>query len=314
MNNLNKEFHSLFYNKLMKARIYLIALYTTCSHHCRMCTAAQYNGIDANKSLSKVRKEIVNAKSLGMTDIMISGTEATLHPRLVQIIKLVRKHGLRCCVGTNGRRFATLDFVKSFKDLDSFALKMTFHSHKRELFDYLSGTPGSYLNTLKAMENIISYLEVYPKSITKVLSMHIVMNKLNYKDLPEMVRFLYSRGIRCVSLSSLTLTGRTYENPGLLVDLDTVRPYFIKAISEIERLKMVYMLIKLPICIYESRYKHFLRPYDKNIGVKIDKCKVCKFNKKCWGFTKVHFVAKYKKDSLKFPFLNQPDVEFVNSL
>ncbi len=88
----------------------------------------------------------------------------------------------------------------------------------------------------------------------------------------------------------------------------------IKAISVMEGLKMDYMLIKLPICIFKSRYKHFLRPYDKNIGVKLDKCKKCKFNQKCWGITKVHFIAKYKKNALKFAFLNQKkDVTFLNS-
>lgn len=210
----------------MKAKVSLISLYTVCNHHCKMCTAAPFNGIDRNKPLSKIKEEIINAKKLGNKDIMISGTEATLHPKLVEIIRLVRKNRLRVCFGTNGRRFASLAFTKKFEQLDSFGIKMTFHSHKQNVFEYLSERPGSYLYTLKAIENITSRLNVFPKSATKVLFMHIVMSRLNYKDLPEMIRFLYARGVRCVSISSLTLTGRTYENPELLIDLDKIKAIF----------------------------------------------------------------------------------------
>lgn len=326
----------------MEDKPYLLRLYLDCNHKCLICMTADFIKNAKPINLADIKKEILEAKKNGYNYIDLGGAEPTLYPKLPHIIQYINELGLFSTMCTNGHLFSSVDFTKKIASLNVRGIKISFHSHKKEIFDFITRVPGSYDSILKAIENIRKYLDIYPnesysrplninsyvevfhKYSLNYLLMNIVINRLNYKDLPDIVDFLYERNIRVIKITQLCLSGKVYEHPELLVGLDKVEPYLRKAVALAKKLKMLYFLGTLPICILESEAEHFIPLVDTATYVKFIFCESCRHNKRCPGVGKASLVAKYGKQLLSakdlFPdkffesYFKEKDIAFIKKI
>lgn len=326
----------------MKERPYSLKLYLPCNHKCMICMASGHIKKAGAINFDALKNEVLKAKNNGFTNIDFGGAEPTLYPELPGLIRYINELGLFSTMCTNGERFSSPDFAKEMAALGLRGMKISFHSHRREVFDSVSGVPGSYDHILKAADNIQNYFDAYPNSRysrsldldtyidmfhkykLNLLLMNIVINRFNYKDLPEMVDFLYRRKIRLIKVTQVVLSGNVYEHPELLIGLDKVQPYLKKAVALARKLKMLYFLGTLPICLLESEVKHFIPLTDTATYLKLNYCRSCKHDKRCPGLGKSSLIARYGKRLLDakgiFPtgffdeYFKPKDVEFIEKL
>jgi MoaA/NifB/PqqE/SkfB family radical SAM enzyme len=262
-----------------------------------MCSAADRDGSNLPPRLprlSDLKRKIAQAQTQGVVDILIGGREPTLYPHLIDLMEFIAERGLGCFVGTNGRLFASMQMARRLLRVPTFTIKISFHSHRAEVFDRISGVPGSYALVVKGIKNLVSLFGAGDGR--RHLFAIIVINRFNYQELPKTVRFLRSKGIRFVLLSYLTPSRRVKENPELLVDLDRVKPRILEAISSVPGMRFAFN--KLPICILPSRARSFMPIFDRSKGVKVDRCVDCRFGSRCWGMPRTHFMALSRRKNV----------------
>lgn len=252
-------------------KTHTLNLYSPCIQKCRMCHAEKFKSIANPIDLNNVKKELFFAKDSGYKLIDFVGTEPTLFSKLLEAIIYSKNLGLKPAIFTNAQRLADASYVKKLIPLKPIGIKTSFHSHKRSVFEYITGVRGSYSRILKAFNNIHKYLSSAP-SRTDGLLVNVVINSYNYKDLPEIVNFLFNHHVRLIKLTQLLMMGNIYNNPDMLIDLGKVRPFFVRAVSLMKKLKMNYDFDSLPICFMESESKHFNTMYEGARGIKLILC------------------------------------------
>ena len=175
-----------------------VELHKRCNLKCIFCVRYNEHEVLNRKSKEKEMStekwlEIVEeAKELNALIFNIEGiNEPPAVPKLFfPIIEKVKEVGLYGIVTTNG----TLWNEKQLKNLVEMSwdrIHFSIHSSKPEIHDYLTQTKGSFK---KAIENIkiLNKWKKKLKSERPMLNINVCINRLNFRDLPEIVKLSYS--------------------------------------------------------------------------------------------------------------------------
>ncbi len=147
-----------------------------CTRSCRFC-------IDANRGKKKyirmvhVRNALKVAKEKGISDILLVGGEPTMHPRILQIAKLVKDRGFNLIVTTNFDRQYVVQELDQY--VDSFNIS---HYDQWRLPDpkcYTADITLSkllYKGGLDSKEKLDKYIDKYGKHFTLKFSTLSVCN------------------------------------------------------------------------------------------------------------------------------------------
>lgn len=325
-------------------RTYNLQMYTGCNHKCKMCLAYDRIINPRRRSLADIKEKLCYLKKSGYSNINFAGAEPTLYPHIFEAIRFVQGLRLGCTISTNASKFSSIDFTRRFLSLGPVAFKIPFHSHKPDVFDYITGVKGSYQRVVEGIGNINHYFKISeldysriaikkglftPVSLRKIfkknsLQVDIPINRLNYRSLPEMVDFLYARKIKVVKFFPLTLMGRLYSHPELTVDLALVRPYLLKAVRQAGKHGMLFFLDRMPVCLLESQVDHFIPPVEASGYIKLSSCVDCRHYGICHGLSKLSIITRYRRQLIGayklFPenfyrkFFNSKDAAFIKKL
>lgn len=269
-------------------------LHGRCNFRCKICMASDFNSSVHVPAFVGLKRQMLQAKRNSVRELGIGGGETTLYPRLFDLLDFAYQNKIRCVIGTNGFKLSDRDYVKRFVKYRPIGFKVSFHSHKKSVFDLTTGVRGSYAAVLRAIDNINELLGVYPVSKRSYLLANIVIHRHNFKDLPDIVKFLHRRRVYAVNLSQLFLSGRVYSNPGFLISLAKIHSYLEEAVAYLKKNNMFYYLEKFPVCIMEDEYMHFAPlKYASGGYIKFTQCRECRFRRNCWGVSKIELMARY---------------------
>lgn len=285
----------------------LLRIYSQCNFQCRTCMAADYNMDTNSPPLDSLKKQILQAKEDNIEELDIGGGEPTMYPHLIELLDLAYQNKIRCAICSNGFKFSNIDYVKKFSKFQPIGIKISFHSHREKVFDFITQVKGSYRAILKAIENIGKQLDLYPIFKDSYLLANIVVHRYNFQDLPHIVRFLHTQGVYVVKISQLVLSGNVYFNPDLLISPAELQPYLTKAIKYLKDNRLFYYIDKFPICILESEYEHFIPSNDSVTYVKLRQCLQCQHNQRCCGISKVSLIARYRRTLIEYNKLSPKD-------
>ncbi len=174
---LNKE-------KTLKQNRVWVRIASACNNKCVFCLDSEaQNWTFTDEEI--VKKQVKNGYKEGFENrIIISGWEASINPKFSEYIKYAKKvwHD-RVQTVTNWNMFADKSFCKRVFEAWLDEVTFSFHGHNSKLHDYLVATSWAFKNSLKWLLLIKKY---YPKVIVNI---DIVVNKINVKYLPDIVRF-----------------------------------------------------------------------------------------------------------------------------
>lgn len=262
-------------------RSYILNLNGRCNQSCLFCITSKT--IEEGKALTyqNVRKQIIDAIKYGYQKIDFYGGEPTMYPFLTKAIGFASDCGLECTLATNAIKFASAQYAKTFfSNLTLKSVRISLHSHNERIHDKITQIPGSHQKTLTGVKHILRYLK------TKKVCANIVITKLNYKDLPKIVRLAHSIGIPAVKFSGLCLTGRALDHRSLAVKLDLVGKHLAGAIRVAAQNDQLIFIEKLPLCIvknFQLRKLQIVPEHNQNF-VKPTLCFGCRLNNVCLGF------------------------------
>lgn len=158
-----------------------------CNAKCPFC----FNPPDASAELerglpfSQLAERMYVGYRQGYTAIKFIGGEVTLREDLPKILGLARRIGYQSIqITTNGIRLADPDYARTLVASGADAFRFSIHGHTPEVHDRLVAVPGAFEKILKAASLL--------KPLGARLGINYVLNRMNYRSLPETCRYFFS--------------------------------------------------------------------------------------------------------------------------
>ncbi len=212
----------------------LLRITLACNQRCRFCFVPVKNGrID----LELLERELdVLARQLGPRGTLtLSGGEPTVDSRLPEILKSARRKGIRRFVlQTNAVALARPGALEELIALGVKSYFVSFHSHRPETYDRLTGSRGLYPKAVAGLSRILSAKQCR-------VTCNVVINAWNYRDLPYLMGFLggLSRARRRSPENPLEIFFSALNHidkaPSLAVDLKEAAPHLERAVERCGR-------------------------------------------------------------------------------
>jgi molybdenum cofactor biosynthesis enzyme MoaA len=199
-----------------------VRLTSVCNNSCIFCL--DKDRLDG-KIISKkdIIKELEKGRKEGATRVVLSGGEPTLHPEITDIIQEAKKIGYRHVqIISNGRMLAYRNFAHSLKEAGLDEITLSLHSHLKGKFEQMTRAKGSYEQAMAGLSNALA--EKF------IVSVDIVVSKINYKTLAQSMVFFIGRGVNEFDLLQIMPFGRSWDHrEELFYDYADAKEYLDKA-------------------------------------------------------------------------------------
>lgn len=238
-----------------------IALGYKCNHNCLNCPLSTYDRLHGELDSEVIKKNIAKLSSYSDSlHITISGGEPTLNPNFLEVLKILGKANAYITILSNATKCKDKNFVDSIieslgndYDFKRFRYITAIHSLNKNIHDRLTGVDGSYIETMKGLENLDERnIQVTIKNI---------MNKVTALDMKKTLEYLcnyFSNNID-FELCATDYSGRCRKNiDELYINFADLQPYVEDSLDSYERNKnncgRKLEIIETPLCLVDPYY------------------------------------------------------------
>lgn len=176
-----------------------------CNQRCLFCLDryAQTGGV---LDLPFIRRDLARGRKKGLTRVVLSGGEPTVHPDFVKIVGLARELGYKHIQTiTNGRRMCYPGFLSDAVAAGLGEVTFSLHGNTPALHDRLTQVPGSFVQAVSALRAALA-----TKGL--IVSVDVVINRLNLPVLREHLDFCVGLGVGEFDLLALVPFGDAWKN------------------------------------------------------------------------------------------------------
>jgi MoaA/NifB/PqqE/SkfB family radical SAM enzyme len=281
----------------------ILELNSTCNNNCIYCYIPEINRKEHKEKEIEYFKKALN-KFKFTKNVDFTGGEPTLYSNLIPLIKYAKKIGYKSInLVTNGRRLAYEKYLQKILDAGINRIILSLEGPNKKITESITRCPGSYKQTREALKNI--------KKNNIEFGLTIVINKLNYKFINEMVKQTIEFGAKFLNIQFILPYVEDKKVICKKISKYAIPTYkeslpFIKEALEENKNKIKINIHFLPFCLlpgYESNimsealkknrliinydeYEYNMGDHLEKGGIKIKKCKNCTYENKCAGFFK----------------------------
>ena len=193
--------------KIANRKKHWVRAVTACNSKCLFCLDA-----DTPRNVylpeEEVKAELRRGREeLDADKVIISGGEATLHPKFFEFVRYAKEIGYdRVQTVTNGTRFSSRDYYKKAMKAGLGEITFSLHGHTPELHDYLTQTPNAFVQLMKGMIRAIR------DPHGPIVNVDIVINKQNVGVLDKIIETAASVGVREFDLLHVIPQSNAYTN------------------------------------------------------------------------------------------------------
>ncbi|OGR77157.1 MAG: hypothetical protein A2X32_07705 [Elusimicrobia bacterium GWC2_64_44] len=231
-------------------KCYELILNYNCNARCRFCSQGDFDK-SLNAPFDAVARNIYSAYRDGYRRLGLTGGEPLVRPDILKVIALGKSVGFRFIrVQTNGIKLADAAFCRALARAGLTFCKFSFTTDRAKDHDALVGVPGALKAALAGLGHL--------RKLKIRLGTNILVNRLNYKRLPEIIGFYLDRGITNFVIIYPVYNGAMAANAKKLgVSLADCEPYFDAAVRKMEAagLPGEILFLNTPPCFLRGREK-----------------------------------------------------------
>ena len=179
---------------------------TACNSRCTFCLDSDTPRnvyLDEEEVKAELRRGI---EELGADKVIISGGEASLHPKWFEFIRYAKEIGYdRVQTVTNGYMFGDKDFYEKSVQAGLGEITFSLHGHTPELHDRMTQTPDAFRRLMKGMVRGV-------RDPRLIINVDTVINKQNVGVLDKIVELCISVGVTEFDLLHVIPQAAAYEN------------------------------------------------------------------------------------------------------
>ncbi len=207
-----------------KRKRHWVRITRACNNRCLFCLDRE----NQNGSIFPMETIVADLKkglASGAKRVVLSGGDPTVHPKLCEIIVKAKTLGYdHVQIITNGRMLAYEKFAKDLKAAGLDEVTLSLHSHIEKDFERMGGIKGSYRQALAGLLNA--------QKQGFIVSVDIVINKINYKTLKATLQFYIRLGVSEFDLLYPIPFGDAWKNRDeLFFDPEKAHTYLRDAFS-----------------------------------------------------------------------------------
>ncbi|HBL18502.1 MAG: hypothetical protein A2X36_10705 [Elusimicrobia bacterium GWA2_69_24] len=182
----------------------------SCNNRCAFCVQGDKRSRFGPKSMAEISRLLKDGRKRGADSLVFTGGEPTIQPDFLESVRVARGLGYTTIqVQTNGRKFCYPDFCRELAEAGVTEFGPSLHGSRPEIHDFLTGAPGSFLQTVSGIRNL-------KKQGLKVIT-NSVITRANYRDLPELAALFVSLGVDQFQFAFVHILGQAAENRGWLI-------------------------------------------------------------------------------------------------
>jgi len=229
-----------------------------CNNHCRFCVQGDKREKFPDKTDREVR-DILEKEAKECQEVLFSGGEPTFRPNeLLDWVRYAKELKYQIIqIQTNGRMFAYMNYCEEIIKAGANVFGLSIHGSNPQIHDYLTRVPGSWGQTTRGIKNL--------KSLGRSVMTNSVVNKINYKDLPDLAKLLVSLGVRQFQFAFMHINRLIASDPKLIKEIvprhPAVEPYVKKGLQIGIKAGLRVMTEAIPYC--------FMKGYEQYIAEKI---------------------------------------------
>ena len=227
--------------QIANKRKHWVRAVTACNSRCLFCLDA-----DTPRNVfleeSEVQKELLRGREeLQAEKVIISGGEASLHPKFFDFIRYAHEIGYdRVQTVTNGYRFAERQYYRDAMKAGLGEITFSLHGHTPELHNRLTQTPEGFERLIKGMVRAIR------DPYGPIVNVDVVINKQNVGVIDKIVELAASLGVTEFDLLHVIPQSNAFTYRDQL---------FYDPTEHIERLQKVFRLNRHPrFVIWTNRF------------------------------------------------------------
>ena len=234
-----------------------------CNNHCTFCLDSNAHDGTMRNNLD-IKVQIIEGRKKGMSRLILSGGEPTMHPNFLDFVKLGKRAGYpKVQTVTNGRMFKYPEFLETAAKNGLDEITFSLHGHTAKLHDALVGTPGAFVEETAGLKAALA-------SGRFIINIDIVINKQNIKHLPEMLETFIGWGVKEFDLLHIIPFGNAWSDARshLFYDLDGNLEYLQRTFAYARRPDIHIWLNRFPPPYTEGFEDLIQDPYKLNDEVR----------------------------------------------
>ena len=174
-----------------------------CNLACRHCWIAPtfqagertYPSLDVDL----FRSIISQAKALGLGGVKLTGGEPLLHPRISELIEIVKAENLRLTMETNGV-LCTPELARLIASCRNSFVSVSLDGADSETHEWMRGVEGCYSQALRGIRNLVD-VGIHPQVIMSIV-------RRNREQMEHVVRLAELAGANSVKFNLVQPTAR----------------------------------------------------------------------------------------------------------
>ncbi len=174
-----------------------------CNLRCRHCwIAPAFQGDGTSHPVLDTdlfRSILTQAKPLGLSSVKLTGGEPLIHPKIDEILDVIRAEGLRLVVETNGTR-CTPELIEKIKACAQPFVSVSLDGSDRETHEWIRGVRGCFDASVEGIRNL-AQAGLKPQVIMSVM-------RRNSDQIESVVRLAESLGAGSVKFNIVQPTAR----------------------------------------------------------------------------------------------------------
>jgi radical SAM protein with 4Fe4S-binding SPASM domain len=210
-----------------------LALTFRCQNNCVHCYAGGPHETE-ELNTEQWKRVIDKLHEIGVFIVTFTGGEPTLREDLPELLQYVQNSGIVSGLVTNGRRLKDKEYVKTLEKAGLDFIQVTLESHKAEIHDKMTGTKGSWEETVEGIKNAVS-TQIYVTTNT-------TLSKYNASDFLETVDFIKGLGVVGFGSNSLIYSGKATEiSDEFVLPLETLKEIMPKVRDKANQLGLKFL-------------------------------------------------------------------------
>ena len=180
-----------------------LALHNRCNCRCLMCDAWQAGRQEVELDAGQLRPHLATFRALGVRQVVLSGGEPLLHSELWDVCALLRAHGVKITLLSNGLLLAR-HHREVVRWCDEVIVSL---DGSRDVHDAIRNAPGAYERLAEGLKLLRAQAPSLP------VSARYVVQQKNYADLPPAIEAARDLGLDQISFLSADVTSTAFNRP-----------------------------------------------------------------------------------------------------
>jgi MoaA/NifB/PqqE/SkfB family radical SAM enzyme len=281
----------------------LVRVYFHCNQACSFCYVSTHLPPAGD---ARVREAIAAEAGAGHL-VTLTGGEPTLHPKLVDFVRLARAHdvaGLGVALQTNAVRLDDAALTDALVAAGVTLVQVSLHAARAALSDAITQAPGTFARTLAGLDHLARHA-----AVTLVINYVIVRRNVGeLGDFVELVAARWPRALVNVSFAALS-TDVVPDDGDVMPRYGEVMPALEAALDRARALGLAVTgfasMCGVPLCLVSARH----RPGEGDLGaipegwdagefVRGEACGACALRGRCYGLRR-RYAERYGDGELR---------------